>query len=435
MNKKLSGSHKHLTLSDRIFIEKSLNEHKRFKEIAHSLCKDPSTISKEIIRFMDEKPSPHYKGNDCRYFTSCTSSKLCSSCCAEFCKYCNDHDCRWLCVKYEPNRCPGINTPPYVCNGCVNASDCGYPKQFYIAEQAHQQYLERLHSSRQGINSSPQQLQQLNELISPLIRQGQPLSHVYASHSDEIPVSRRTLYNYLDQGLFDVRNIDLPRRVRYKIRKQHRQANPVNYDYRNKRTYRDFEKYCNAFPDYEVVELDTVKGTRETGKCIMTLFFRKSSFMLIFLLKSCTQAEVAAVFDQLYSALGRRTFVNTFRIILTDNGPEFKNPWAIEYDSNKKYRSKVFYCDPYTSSQKGRLEKNHEFIRYVIPKGRSMEHYTQEDMTLLARHINSIARESLNGKTPFDLATLLLDKKVLAFSGRKKVSPDNVLLKPTLLKK
>lgn len=435
MNKKLSGSHKHLTLSDRIFIEKSLNEHKRFKEIAHSLCKDPSTISKEIIRFMDEKPSPHYKGNDCRYFTSCTSSKLCSSCCAEFCKYCNDHDCRWLCVKYEPNRCPGINTPPYVCNGCVNASDCRYPKQFYIAEQAHQQYLERLHSSRQGINSSPQQLQQLNELISPLIRQGQPLSHVYASHSNEIPVSRRTLYNYLDQGLFDVRNIDLPRRVRYKIRKQHRLANPVNYDYRNKRTYRDFEKYCNAFPDYEVVELDTVKGTRETGKCIMTLFFRKSSFMLIFLLKSCTQAEVAAVFDQLYSALGRRTFVNTFRIILTDNGPEFKNPWAIEYDSNKKYRSKVFYCDPYTSSQKGRLEKNHEFIRYVIPKGRSMEHYTQEDMTLLARHINSIARDSLNGKTPFDLATLLLDKKVLAFSGRKKVSPDNVLLKPALLKK
>lgn len=152
----------------------------------------------------------------------------------------------------------------------------------------------------------------------------------------------------------------------------------------------------------------------------MTLFFRKSSFMLIFDIKSCTQMEVAAAFDQLYSALGRRVFINTFRIILTDNGPEFKNPWAIEYDSNKKFRTKVFYCDPYTSSQKGRLEKNHEFIRYVIPKGRSMEHYTQEDMILLARHINSVARDSLNGKTPFDLASLLLDKKVLAFSGRKK---------------
>lgn len=168
MNNKHFGSHKHFTLSDRIFIEKSLNEHKRFKEIAQTLQKDPSAVSKEIIRFMDEKPSPHYKGNDCKYFTSCTHSRLCSSCCAEFCKYCNDHDCRWLCASYEPNRCPGINTPPYVCNGCANASDCPYPKQFYVAEQAHEQYLERLHSSRQGINTSPQQLQQLNELIAIL---------------------------------------------------------------------------------------------------------------------------------------------------------------------------------------------------------------------------------------------------------------------------
>ena len=141
------------------------------------------------------------------------------------------------------------------------------------------------------------------------------------------------------------------------------------------------------------------------------------------------------MFERLYTVLGRRTFVNTFRIILTDNGPEFKDPWSIEKDSEGRQRAKVFYCDPYTSSQKGRLEKNHEFIRYVIPKGRSMQYYTQEDMTLLARHINSTVRDSLNGKTPFDLAALLLDKKVLAFSGRKKVSPDDVLLKPALLKK
>lgn len=435
MNKNHSGNHKHLTLSDRIFIEKSLNERKNFKDIAKTLRKHSSTLSKEVIRSMEEKPILHYKGNDCKYFISCTSSKLCSSCCIEFCKYCNDHDCRWLCEDYEPNRCPGSNTPPYVCNGCVNSSDCEYPKQLYHAQHAHEQYLVRLHSSRQGIHTSSYQLQQLNELLSPLIRQGQPLSHIYATHKNSIPVCRRTLYNYLDQGFFDVRNIDLPRRVRYKIRKQHRQANPVNYDYRIKRTYKDFEKYCNGFPEYEVVELDTVKGTREAGKCIMTLFFRKSTFMLIFLLNSCTQEEVTSVFDLLYSTLGRRIFMNSFRIILTDNGPEFKNPKSIEYDSKGKYRTKVFYCDPYTSSQKGRLEKNHEFIRYVIPKGRTMQPFTQEDMTLLARHINSIARDSLNGKTPFDLATLLLDKKVLTFSGRKKVSPDNVLLKPALLKK
>ena len=125
---------------------------------------------------------------------------------------------------------------------------------------------------------------------------------------------RRTVYNYLDQGLFDVRNIDLPRRVRYKIRKKQRIDNPITYDYRSKRTYKDFEKYVSAFPDYEVVELDTVKGGRETGKCLMTLLFRKSSFMLCFLLPSCTQKAVRDVFDHLYVILGRRLFIKTFRV-------------------------------------------------------------------------------------------------------------------------
>ena len=112
-----------------------------------------------------------------------------------------------------------------------------------------------------------------------------------------------------------------------------------------------------------------------------------------------------------------------------------KNFDDIETTPDGKHRTYVFYCDPYVSNQKARLEKNHEYIRYVIPKGRTMQTLTQEKVTLLAQHINSTARDSLNGKTPFDLAEVVLDKKVLAFSGRKKVSPDDVLLKPALLKK
>ena len=435
MSKNYKGNHKHLTLSDRIFIEQSLNQHMKFNAIAKELGKDPSTISKEIKRSMEHKPTKHYKGNDCRHFDSCTCSKLCESRCLEFCKYCNTSDCRWLCSRYEPSKCPATSIPPYVCNSCINARDCSYDRYFYSAVKAQQRYEETLVDSRKGINITPEKLSELNDIISPLVRKGQPLSHVFATHSYEIDCSRRTIYNYLDQGLFDVRNIDLPRRVRYKVRQKRRQENPVSYNYRVKRTYKDFEKYTAAFPDYEVVELDTVKGTRDSGKCILTLLFRNSSFMLIFLLPSCNQKSVSDVFELLYNTLGRQKFLKTFRIILTDNGPEFKDPWSIERDSSGRIRTKVFYCDPYTSSQKGKLEKNHEFIRYVIPKGRSMHNFTQEQMTLLARHINSIARDSLNGKTPFDLAKLLLDKKVLAFSGHDKVSPDEVLLKPALLNK
>lgn len=435
MTKNNRYNHKHLTLSDRIFIQQSLNDNLRFNAIAKVLNKDPSTISKEVRRSMEIKPNKHYKGNNCKHFDSCTESKICDKNCFELCRFCNEVNCWEYCSSYEPATCPGIQSPPYVCNGCTNANSCSYEKHFYDASHAQKLYETTLSQSRSGINMTPDELQNLNDLIAPLIRSGQPLSHIYHNHSTEISCSRRTIYNYLDQGLFEVRNIDLPRRVRYKIRKKNRSANPVNYTYRSKRTYKDFEKYTNAFPDYEVVELDTVKGSREAGKCLLTMFFRNSSFMLIFLIPSCTQEAVANVFNYLYEQLGHYIFVKTFRIILTDNGPEFKDPWSIEKAQNGKYRTKVFYCDPYASNQKGRLEKNHEFIRYVIPKGRTMQNLTQEDIRKLTCHINSISRDSLNGKTPFDLAELLINKKVLHLLGLQKVSPDNVLLKPALLKK
>lgn len=120
-------------------------------------------------------------------------------------------------------------------------------------------------------------------------------------------------------------------------------------------------------------------------------------------------------------------------MILTDNSSEFKNPWDIEKTESGTHRTYVFYCDPYVSNQKGRLEKNHEYIRYVIPKGRSMYRYMQDDINLMTSHINSTARDSLNGATPFGLADLLLDKKIPALAGQFKVSPDEVMLKLALI--
>lgn len=155
--------------------------------------------------------------------------------------------------------------------------------------------------------------------------------------------------------------------------------------------------------------------------------------MIVILLPRCTQECVIKAINDLTDRLGIRMFRKYFPVLLTDNGSEFKNPWDIEKTEAGKHRTYVFYCDPYVSNQKGRLEKNHEYIRYVIPKGRSMHKYTQEDISLMASHINSTARDALNGASPFDLAELLLDKKIPAITGQSRVSPDEVLLKPALI--
>lgn len=440
MNNRPNCNQKHLTLSERIFIEQELVRGSTFKEIASVLSKDPTTISKEIRRSSNLIPGKHYrqKCQNCIYYKDCDIKHCCGiHYCDIHCRNCRRKDVSLFCSLYTPNTCDIPSKPPYVCNACPKRRVCHLEKRVYNAKDAQSLYEKTLSKSRQGINMSLEELNELNELVSPLILKGQPLSHIFAVHANDIPVCRRTLYNYLDQKVFQARNIDLPRRVRYKKRKKSTASRNQNIPqaYRNKRTYIDFEKFMEAHPEMDVVEMDTVKGSRSSGKCLLTLLFRSCSFMLIILLPKCTQKCVINAFNDLTETLGIRLFRKYFPVILTDNGSEFKNPYDIEKTSDGKHRTYVFYCDPYVSNQKARLEKNHEYIRYVIPKGRSMYKYTQTDINLMASHINSTARDSLNGATPFDLADLLLDKRIPILTGQFKVSPDDVLLKPALIEK
>ena len=431
---------RHLTLTDRIYIEQELVRGSSFTDIGRALGKDPSTIAKEVKLHYEVRQAPRSSQGcaNCINYKGCDKQHLCgSSTCNRLCKRCHTIRKRFECPDVVLHTCNVPFKPPYVCNGCPERQTCHLEKHLYHARIAQGEYETTLVKSRVGINMTPEELTTLDALISPLIKKGQPLSHIFAVHSDEIPVCRRTLYNYLDQRVFEAKNIDLHRRVRYKKRRKKNNAPKkiLTQMYRNKRTYKDFEFYMENHPDASIVELDTVKGTRTIGKCLMTLLFRSCNFMIIILLPRCSQECVINAFNNLVDTLTPRLFKKYFEVILTDNGPEFKNPWDIEKGKDGRQRCYVFYCDPYESSQKGKLEKNHEYIRYVIPKGKSMQNYTQDDINKLASHINSTARDSLNGATPFALANLLLDKRIPILTGQFEVSPDDVMLKPDLLSK
>ena len=436
MSKTIKGNQRHLTLSDRSFIEQSLLQGLSFRQMAITLHKDPSTISKEVKKHRYQPRKNSSSKNDCIHASKCKKHHICGNkICMKSCWFCNDINCHDYCKDYTPTNCPRLLKAPFVCNGCDKLPQCKTPHYFYQARSADVQYRRTLINSRTGINCSPEDLQALDELVSPLIKKGQPLSHIYASHANEIGCCRRTLYNYMDANLLQARNIDLPRRVRYKKRKHRKEGyKDVKQLYRQRRSHVDFERFIEAHPDTEVVEMDTVKGNRNGGKVLLTLLFRKSSFMLIFLLPRGSQECVAEVFNTLTDTLGINIFRKTFPVILTDNGPEFKDPTSIEKTPDGKHRTHVFYCDPYVSNQKARIEKNHEYIRYVLPKGKSFHYLNQGDITKLMNHINSTARDYLNGATPYDLAALLLNKKVLVSLGLQKVSPDKILLKPALFK-
>lgn len=424
---------KHLTIEDRYFIEDALNENCTLKSIAERLFKDPTTIFKEIKRnrIAGARPSESFPSR-CNLHKECRIMTLCSTPCTRLCKKCTTLNCYKNCPDYEAKKCLRVSKFPHVCNGCNQKINCHHQKYNYRAKVAHANYKEVLTTCREGIGMSSTQMNSLDELISPLIMKGQSIAHIYAHHQFELGCSERTLYNYFEMNAFSARNIDLPRKVRYKPRKKTQATNPCGA-YRVGRTYEDFTVYSALNPDKSIVEMDTVIG-RKGGKTLLTLFFRSCSLMVAILLDANTQEQVISAINTIHKNIGHDTFKACFPIILTDNGSEFKVPDALEKDGLGNERTKVFYCEPMASYQKPHIEKNHEYIRYILPKGKSFDHLTQNQVTLMMNHINSTSRIRLNRQTPYKLAELLLGEPFLESLSLKPIASDEVHLKPALLK-
>ncbi len=436
-NRSTNGNQKNLSLNERYSIESYLKEGLNFTEIAQLLGRSRRTIAREIkTRRVSSGKNAKLKKSKCAHLKSCKITNLCNN---KYCKRdkpcskCKLRTCSQYCDVYVPGTCEKVLKPPYVCNGCPYPRTCGYDKMYYRAKYADDMYHETMSDSRKGIDMSIEELNTLDNIISPLLKRGQSIAHIHQAHNDEINCSKRTLYNYVDQGILTAKNIDLPRKVRYKPRKK--SLTPTkDQTYRKDRTYEDFLKYTGENPDINIVEMDIVKGCK-SGKVILTLLFRNCNLMPMFLLDNASQQEVQNVFNRLGGALGSEGFKSTLPVILTDNGPEFKNPESIEFDEYGDRRSRVFFCEAYKSWQKARIEKNHEFIRYILPKGKSFNEFNQSDVTRMANHINSIARASLGGKTPLELADMLLPDGLLDALELRSIPPDEVLLKPQLLKR
>lgn len=317
-------------------------------------------------------------------------------------------------------------------------------KYIYSAKFADAAVTRRRSESRQGVRLSDEKKEELDELVTRLVKKGQPLTHIYAEHENEMPVCLRTLYNYIDEGALSIKNIDLRRKTGYKPRKK--KYNDINgfhsMEYRQCRTYEDFE-YAMKFKysEDEVTEMDTVKGVRESGKRLLTMIFRKNNVMLLFLMPDGKAESVKRVFDYLETGLGIDVFRRLFPVILTDNGSEFKKVDELELtldeDGFLVYRTSLYYCDPMASWQKGCIEKNHEFIRYAVPKGKSLNPYTQEDMTLLMNHINSVKRPGLGNKSPYELVEEDDEdfKALMSLLKMHLIPPDEVHLMPDLFVK
>ena len=437
MSNLIPGNSKHLTLDDRLFIEKSLNEHKSFREIARYLCKDPSTISKEVWRHRIANTWNHGSFNNpynfCIHRYKCRKTNACRKLviCDTLCRSC--HRCNNVCSRFEREHCSQIEKPPYVCNGCGKPRHmCTIQTKYdYNARTAHRLYEELLVSSRKGLNLTKEELNRLNETVTPLIAQGQSPYMIVTNHP-ELGISVKTLYNYIDQGVLFSRNIHLKRKVKFKPRKK-KNAAITNRAVFVGRTYHDFrEGHCDEL-DY--VQMDTVLSAKGSSKCILTLYFPHTGLLIGRLMNRCTQGAVKAEFDKIQKALGDSYgFSFIFPVVLTDRGGEFGDPESLEYDKDGRPRTGIFYCDPMRSCQKAGIEEVHTMLRMIIPKGTILECFTQWDIRKAVDHVNNAPRKKLGGRTPYEIAVKTWDPETLQKLQLRYVAPDEVTLSPKLLK-
>lgn len=428
-----------MDLTDRLAIETGLCRGESFKRIAETIGRHPSTIAHEVLENRTFIRGTYYAGKDCKFVRQCKETKLCCGSeggCNYKCKYCRGTDCTKVCERYISVACHKADKPPYVCNTCKNRKLCIKDKYLYSAPFADAAVSRRRSESRQGIRLTDEQKSFVDELVTRLVKKGQPLTHIYAEHEAEMPMSLRSLYNYIDAGELTIRNIDLRRKTSYRQRRKNAKGVSkgfANQAYREGRTYEDFESFMK-YSSLSVVEMDTVKGVREQGKRLLTMIFRDNSIMLMFLMPDGKAESVKRVFDYLERGLGTERFVRLFPVILTDNGSEFKRPIDLEMTDDGVLRTDIYFCDPMASWQKPHIEKNHEFIRYVIPRGKTLNPYTQEDMTLLMNHINSTRRPGLGNKAPYELINEEDEDMWALFDLLKMdlIPPDEVHLKPDL---
>ena len=429
---------KFFTYEERLELQKYLKENLSFKEISRRLGKNPTTISREVRKYSSKIATgyPGFPFNACKKRINCRNKKVCGKECtrksAIYCKLCTC--CNSNCSDFIEEVCTARFRVPYVCNGCETIGKCTLLKNIYDAEHAHIKAHESISQSRSGLCVSEDEIARLNKIISPLIQNGQSINQIYINHHDELMCSEKTIYNYIDACLFDVRNIDLPRKVKFRERYKKPEFK-VDKGCHIGRNYEAFSAFIKKNPDTAVVQMDSVIGNKG-GKCLLTIHFVDCSLMLAFLRDANTSKSVTDIFNQLDKELGKDAFSRLFPVILTDNGSEFSNPKAIEYrESVPALRTNIFYCDAGSPYQKGAIEVNHELIRRILPKGTSFNNLTQEDITLMLNHINSYKRKKLNNRSPYETFNFYHGEEVLHKLECAPVAASDIMLKPTLLKK
>ena len=433
---KAKGSH--FTLTDRSKIEYGLNKGHSIRAISRDLGKAPSSVKREIERNFTVVKN---YANSCSKIDTCNVRHACGRTdCNRLCRNACRTTCHKHCTELEVKECEKLNLSPHVCNACTRlnktARGCPLDHHIYYADQAHERYRSALVEKRAGFDLTLGELIDIDNVVSPLIKKGQSPYHIV--QNNVLPVSLSTLYRIVHNGEITATDTDLKQKVSRKPRKTQRPDEKLARRIQETKIghmYEDFLKYMAEHDTFHV-EMDCVLGKQGESAALLTLHYPGLQMQIAFHLDEHTAAKVVAALDSIEQLLGYKLFCEAFPVILTDNGSEFSDVKSIERSCIHpgKQRTKLFFCEPNRSDEKGSCENNHKIIRDVIPKGTSLVPYSQYDISLMMNHINSYSRKKSFGMCAYDLAMKVFPAEYFDLLGLYRIEANDVTLVPELLK-
>lgn len=441
------------SLLERVSIESGLNSGEYVYQIAEALGRDRGSLAKEINKhaLWDRSMRPGKYNNRCIHADTCELQNICSQCFDHHPKKCcNCCKCNANCGKFVEKICPKLMRSPYVCNGCDMIKTCVLAKRFYHADKAHEEYRKTLVESRQGVNLTEDEQYFLNTQLYKLVaEQGHSLNAAKANNYEELPYSLNALYNYVNKGVLTLKRGEMPRSCKLKKRKGKVQIVKVDKTCNINRGYDDYGVFIIDHPGINVTEMDTVEGVKG-GKVLLTLHFLPWDFLVAILLMRKTSKCVINAFEEIFGKLKHycsnhgldaiKMFRKLFPVLLTDRGTEFTDPLKIENLQGIEGMTRIFYCDPRAAYQKPHIERNHENLRKILPKGdyyfkaTSFDTFDQADISLALSHLNSYPRPSNGNETPYEaFARAFPTDLVHEVFGIVEIPRNDVILKPSLL--
>lgn len=382
---------KRLNIEERMLIQACLAKNISYTEIAKRLDRNKSTISREINTHLIVKNG--YWEKDC-------------------------------CHRKE-----------YIlCNACPYRKTCQHEKRYYNFEEANKVANELRRNSRKYTHLSQKQINDIDEILMEQVRElKQSLHHVYASNPSLSKIcSEKTIRRLIYNGFTKVRPHELRKYVVYK----HEYKKPKEFQLRDisvliGRQFSNYLKYVEKHKRANIVQYDSVIGKREDKFAILTITLIKYGFQFGILIKKSNPEDVVTKLRRLFNSLNKELVKKIFAINLADNGFEFSYFNKIEYSYDKEFICRTFFTNPYKATDKPHCERYHEFIRYMIPKGKSLDFLTQEKVNWIFSQINSYVRKKLHNQTPYDLVRrkygqAFLDKIGIVRIDKKKVNLNQI---------